>query len=67
MNNSSFILLLFYSSTDLSDFKAIRSRVPEDISNFLLRLAVYRLQRDAHQDISWIEPRVRLTTRISSK
>ncbi|XDV53709.1 hypothetical protein PO909_022144 [Leuciscus waleckii] len=50
------------ASSDLSDFKAIRSRVPEDISNFLLKLAVYRLQRDAHQDISWIEPRDKSTT-----
>ncbi|XP_067290013.1 bifunctional 3'-5' exonuclease/ATP-dependent helicase WRN isoform X2 [Pseudorasbora parva] len=44
------------ASSDLSDFKAIRSRVPEDISNFLLRLAVYELQREAHHDIRWIEP-----------
>ncbi|XP_048028103.1 Werner syndrome ATP-dependent helicase homolog [Megalobrama amblycephala] len=44
------------ASSDLSDFKAIRSRVPEDISNFLLRLAVYELQKEAHHDISWIEP-----------
>ncbi|XP_051539184.1 bifunctional 3'-5' exonuclease/ATP-dependent helicase WRN-like isoform X1 [Myxocyprinus asiaticus] len=50
-------------STDLSDFKAIRYRVPEDISNFLLRLALSKLQREglpasstAHQEISWIEP-----------
>ncbi|XP_050976885.1 bifunctional 3'-5' exonuclease/ATP-dependent helicase WRN isoform X2 [Labeo rohita] len=47
-------------SSDLSDFKAIRSRVPEDISNFLLRLALYKLQRDAsstaQHDITWIEP-----------
>ncbi|XP_056121525.1 bifunctional 3'-5' exonuclease/ATP-dependent helicase WRN isoform X2 [Rhinichthys klamathensis goyatoka] len=41
--------------SDLSDFKAIRSRVPEDISNFLLRLAVHQLQGEAPQDISWIE------------
>ncbi|KAK7120062.1 hypothetical protein R3I94_020175 [Phoxinus phoxinus] len=45
------------ASSDLSDFKAIRSRVPEDISNFLLRLAVHQLQREAPRDISWIEPR----------
>lgn len=44
------------ASSDLSDFKAIRSHVPEDISNFLLKLAVYELQREAHHDISWIEP-----------
>ncbi|XP_073686167.1 bifunctional 3'-5' exonuclease/ATP-dependent helicase WRN [Garra rufa] len=47
-------------SSDLNDFKAIRSRVPEDISNFLLRLALYELQREAssaaHLDITWIEP-----------
>ncbi|XP_058644644.1 bifunctional 3'-5' exonuclease/ATP-dependent helicase WRN isoform X2 [Onychostoma macrolepis] len=47
-------------SSDLSDFKAIRSCVPEDISNFLLRLALYELQREAsssaHHEISWIEP-----------
>lgn len=47
-------------SSDLSDFKAIRSRVPEDVSNFLLRLALYELQREAsstaHHEISWIEP-----------
>uniref|UniRef100_A0A8C1ST50 DNA 3'-5' helicase n=1 Tax=Cyprinus carpio TaxID=7962 RepID=A0A8C1ST50_CYPCA len=49
-------------SSDLSDFKAIRSRVPEDVSNFLLRLALYELQREAsstaHHEISWIEPLV---------
>uniref|UniRef100_A0A8C2D2I8 ATP-dependent DNA helicase n=1 Tax=Cyprinus carpio TaxID=7962 RepID=A0A8C2D2I8_CYPCA len=47
---------------NLSDFKAIRSRVPEDVSNFLLRLALYELQREAsstaHHEISWIEPLV---------
>ncbi|XP_077099511.1 bifunctional 3'-5' exonuclease/ATP-dependent helicase WRN isoform X5 [Siphateles boraxobius] len=50
------------TSSDLSDFKAIRSRVPEDISNFLLRLAVYKLQNEAHHDISWIEPRDKSAT-----
>ncbi|XP_016377558.1 Werner syndrome ATP-dependent helicase homolog [Sinocyclocheilus rhinocerous] len=47
-------------SSDPSDFKAIRSRVPEDVSTFLLRLALYELQREAsstaHHEISWIEP-----------
>ncbi|XP_065127721.2 bifunctional 3'-5' exonuclease/ATP-dependent helicase WRN isoform X1 [Paramisgurnus dabryanus] len=53
-------------NSDMSDFKAIRCRVPEDISNFLLKLAICKLQREdlpaasssssAHQDISWIEP-----------
>uniref|UniRef100_A0A673GWC7 DNA 3'-5' helicase n=1 Tax=Sinocyclocheilus rhinocerous TaxID=307959 RepID=A0A673GWC7_9TELE len=49
-------------SSDPSDFKAIRSRVPEDVSTFLLRLALYELQREAsstaHHEISWIEPLV---------
>uniref|UniRef100_A0A672R4P8 ATP-dependent DNA helicase n=1 Tax=Sinocyclocheilus grahami TaxID=75366 RepID=A0A672R4P8_SINGR len=47
---------------NLSDFKAIRSCVPEDVSTFLLRLALYELQREAsstaHHEISWIEPLV---------
>ncbi|KAK2871546.1 hypothetical protein Q8A67_024073 [Cirrhinus molitorella] len=47
-------------NSDLNDFKVIRSYVPEDISNFLLRLALYELQREtsstAHHDITWIEP-----------
>ncbi|XP_057184109.1 bifunctional 3'-5' exonuclease/ATP-dependent helicase WRN isoform X2 [Triplophysa rosa] len=47
-------------SSDMSDFKAIRCRVSDDISNFLLRLAVCKLQREGlssvRQDISWIEP-----------
>ncbi|KAA0703606.1 Werner syndrome ATP-dependent helicase -like protein [Triplophysa tibetana] len=47
-------------SSDMSDFKAIRSRVSDDISNFLLRLALCKLQREGlasvRQEISWIEP-----------
>lgn len=54
------------ASSDLCDFKAVRSRVPEDISNFLLRLAIYELQKEAssttHHDISWIEPPDKSTT-----
>lgn len=47
------------AGSDLCDFKAVRSRVPEDISNFLLRLAIYELQKEAssttRHEISWIE------------
>ncbi|XP_056591921.1 bifunctional 3'-5' exonuclease/ATP-dependent helicase WRN isoform X2 [Triplophysa dalaica] len=47
-------------SSDMSDFKAIRSHVSDDISNFLLRLALCKLQREGlasvRQEISWIEP-----------
>lgn len=56
--------------SDLSDFKNIRAVVPEDISTFLLRLCVAKLQDEGfpkpqpinlpseqHQ-ITWIEPQV---------
>ncbi|XP_043107034.1 Werner syndrome ATP-dependent helicase homolog isoform X2 [Puntigrus tetrazona] len=47
-------------SPDLNDFKVIRSHVPEDVSSFLIRLALYELQREAsftaHHKISWMEP-----------
>ncbi|XP_072514238.1 bifunctional 3'-5' exonuclease/ATP-dependent helicase WRN isoform X2 [Salminus brasiliensis] len=58
-------------SSDLSDFKRIRSLVPEEISTFLLRLCVAKLQREgfpnplpssppsAQPNISWIEPQAK--------
>ncbi|TRY97819.1 hypothetical protein DNTS_014955, partial [Danionella cerebrum] len=46
--------------SDLSDFKAVRSRVAENISSFLLKLAIHELQREAssvaNHDSCWIEP-----------
>ncbi|KAB5543620.1 hypothetical protein PHYPO_G00081340 [Pangasianodon hypophthalmus] len=59
-------------SSDLTDFKNIRAVVPEDISTFLLRLCVAKLQNEGfpkpqpvnlpseqHQ-ITWIEPQEKL-------
>ncbi|XP_058268435.1 bifunctional 3'-5' exonuclease/ATP-dependent helicase WRN isoform X2 [Hemibagrus wyckioides] len=59
-------------SSDLSDFKNIRAMVPEDVSTFLLRLCVAKLQNEGfpkpqpvnlpserHQ-ITWIEPQGKL-------
>ncbi|XP_062870374.1 bifunctional 3'-5' exonuclease/ATP-dependent helicase WRN isoform X2 [Trichomycterus rosablanca] len=55
-------------SSDLSDFKIIRALVPEDISTFLLRLSVAKLQKEGfpnplpanppseQHSITWIEP-----------
>ncbi|KAL2100275.1 hypothetical protein ACEWY4_004669 [Coilia grayii] len=56
-------------NSDLSDMKAVRARVPEEISTFLLRLAVTQLQRDgvsqgassglrqpSETEPAWIEP-----------
>ncbi|XP_026996941.2 Werner syndrome ATP-dependent helicase homolog isoform X1 [Tachysurus fulvidraco] len=57
-------------SSDLSDFKNIRTMVPEDISTFLLRLCVAKLQNEGfpkpqpvnlpsqHHQITWIESQV---------
>uniref|UniRef100_A0A8B9LDV4 DNA 3'-5' helicase n=1 Tax=Astyanax mexicanus TaxID=7994 RepID=A0A8B9LDV4_ASTMX len=54
-------------NSDLSDFRSIRALVPEEISTFLLRLCVAKLQREglpnplpsslpsAQPNISWIE------------
>ncbi|XP_030623721.1 Werner syndrome ATP-dependent helicase homolog [Chanos chanos] len=54
-------------SSDLGDLKAIRALIPEEISTFLVRLAVTKLQREGFpketsccspekQNITWIEP-----------
>ncbi|XP_062410849.1 bifunctional 3'-5' exonuclease/ATP-dependent helicase WRN isoform X2 [Sardina pilchardus] len=55
-------------NSDLSDVKAIRARVPEEISTFLVRLTVTLLQRDglphgvassslaSRNEPAWIEP-----------
>lgn len=56
--------------SDLSDFKNIRAMVPEDVSTFLLRLCVAKLQNEGfpkpqpvnlpsqHHQITWIESHV---------
>ncbi|XP_066507446.1 bifunctional 3'-5' exonuclease/ATP-dependent helicase WRN [Hoplias malabaricus] len=57
-------------SSDLSDFKSIRALVPEEISTFLLRLSITKLQREgfpnpppnpptAQGNITWIEPQAK--------
>ncbi|KAI4878830.1 hypothetical protein NFI96_010106 [Prochilodus magdalenae] len=57
-------------SSDLSDFKSIRTLVPEEISTFQLRLGVTKLQKEgipsslpnsssAQHSIAWIEPQAK--------
>ncbi|XP_017344220.1 bifunctional 3'-5' exonuclease/ATP-dependent helicase WRN isoform X1 [Ictalurus punctatus] len=71
-NNITRILASPPLSSNLSDFKNIRAVVPEDISTFLLRLCVAKLQDEGfpkpqpinlpseqHQ-ITWIEPQEKL-------
>uniref|UniRef100_A0A3B3QYL5 DNA 3'-5' helicase n=1 Tax=Paramormyrops kingsleyae TaxID=1676925 RepID=A0A3B3QYL5_9TELE len=61
-------------NSDLSNMKAIRALVPEDISTFLIQLAVTRLQQEGppslpspvsnprnvetEEELAWIEPKV---------
>ncbi|XP_072570942.1 bifunctional 3'-5' exonuclease/ATP-dependent helicase WRN isoform X1 [Paramormyrops kingsleyae] len=66
-------------NSDLSNMKAIRALVPEDISTFLIQLAVTRLQQEGppslpspvsnprnvetEEELAWIEPKGKPVTR----